>query len=238
MKKLLLAVHSQVVSEELRQCLRGRFEIRRCGDGLAAVSCLRDFCPDVMVIDLMLSNLDGITVIKASHSAGIFPKVIALSDYISPYIADALEQLEVSDLLRYPLDMGAAAARILELSANRTVSVQSDIRDIVAVLGFPMGSSGAAITQTALELYMQNPSQPLYKQLYPAVAGLCGGTPDQVERAIRACVESAWKKRNEEIWRLYFAVGKNGRVAKPTNADFLARISGCIHNLSSKKKTG
>lgn len=238
MKKLLIAVNSELVSEDLKMRLFSRFEIQCCHNGTQALSTLNDFRPDVVLIDLMLSDLDGITVLKAANAAGIYPRVIALSDYISSYIVQALEQLDVCSLFRYASDMRAVTARIIELGEDSKAlsSDRANARNLLAVLGFNMNSSGTSITEIALDLYRKNPSQTLSHELYSAVAALCNGSPAQVERAIRTSIESAWKNRNEEVWRLYFALGKAGNVSKPTNADFLARISGCMENISSSSK--
>ncbi len=248
MKKLLIAVNSQVVSEDFQNRLDKYCRVLCCHSGTEAISLLSEFRPDVLVIDLMLPDLDGITVIKAVRAAGIFPRTVALSDYISSYIVSALEQLEVCRLFRYGIDMRAIAATVLQLIEDREElgSVRSDIRNFIAMLGFRMNNGTSNIIETALELYMRDPSQTFSSALYPATASLCGGSPGSVERAVRYGIECAWKNRNEAIWQLYFAVGKNGRVSKPTNADFLARASCGIRNMRrgireeepAKEKTG
>ncbi len=232
MKNLLIAVNSDVVAESLRECLDGYYKVICCHTGAEALSCLQDCKPDLLVIDLMLPEIDGITVLRASRAAGIFPQVVALSDYVSTYISYALEELDVCSLFRYGSDMGAVAERLIALSEaeGEYQSVQSNIRSILAILGFNMSASGTYITEIALQQYMTNPNQTLSGRLYPDIAQLCKGTAMQVERAIRRSVESAWENRNESIWRLYFSVDKSGKVKKPTNADFLARVSFCIEN--------
>lgn len=235
MKKLLIAVNSEIVSDDLRERLASRFEIVCCHDGTEALAVLNDFRPDLLVIDLMLSGLDGITVLNASLAAGITPRVVALTDYVSSYMAASLEQMDVCSTFRYASDMRVVAARVIEISENlyQCRSVQAQIRNLIAVLGFNMNAFGTRMTEIAIHLYIQNPKQAVTQELYPAVARVCNGTATQVERGIRSSIESAWKTRNEEIWRLYFSVGKDGKVSRPTNANFLARIASCIQNISN-----
>jgi len=57
-----------------------------------------------------------------------------------------------------------------------------------------------------------------------------------VERSLRFAIESAWKRRNEQVWRLYFPAGKNGKVVKPTNAVFLSRIVECLQRSTTDQK--
>ncbi len=235
MKKVLIAVNSEIVSEDLRERLHGHFDILCCHDGTEALAVLNDVRPDLLVIDLMLADLDGITVLNTALAAGITPRVVALTDYVSTFMADALEQLDVCSVFRYGSDMRVVAARVIEVSedSSQCRSVQSQIRYLIAVLGFNMNTFGTHMTEVAVLLYKQNPTQSITRDLYPAVARACNGTATQVERGIRFSIEKAWLSRNEEIWRLYFSVGKNGKVSRPTNANFLARIAGCIENISN-----
>ena len=62
-------------------------------------------------------------------------------------------------------------------------------------------------------------------ELYPEVAARCNGTPSQVERSIRSAIATAWKNRDETLWRRYFMPDKEGTVPKPTNADFITRVA-------------
>ncbi len=246
MKKVLIAVDSEIISEDLCDRLNTCFEVQCCHNGTDAICLIKDFRPDVLVIDLMLTELDGISVLKMAKIAGLLPKVIAFIDYTSTYITEMLEQLDVSSLFRHTTDMRAVTARILELSKQDDDITQVDIQSFLAFLGFKMNTSSTNITRIALEQYQRIPKQALSNGLYPIVASLCNGTPMQVEHAIRKAVESAWRECDESVWRLYFAVGKNNKVKKPTNADFLARASRCISSLregtgqgiGGQKKTG
>lgn len=235
MKKLLIAVNSAIVSEDLQERLCSHFDILCCHNGTQALAVLNDVRPDFLVIDLMFDDLDGITVLNAALAAGITPRVIALTDYVSTFMAAALEQLDVCSVFRYGSDMRVVAARVIEISedSSQCRSVQSQIRNLIALLGFNMNALGTRMTEIAVQLYAQNPSQSITRDLYSAVARACNGTVSQVERGIRFSIEKAWLSRNEEIWRLYFSVGKNGKVSRPTNADFLARIACCIENISN-----
>ena len=62
-------------------------------------------------------------------------------------------------------------------------------------------------------------------RLYPAVAKRCDGSVDQVERAMRTAIQRAWTRRDEQIWKMYFAPLPDGRVRKPSNSEFISRIA-------------
>lgn len=230
MKKLLIAANSQVFSDTLAESLSQQFEISVCCDGTEAIQLLRELRPELLVLDMMLSGIDGVGVLKMAHSLGIFPKVIAYSTYISDYITAALEQMNVCSLIRLPCSMNHLAARILEVAfwQEQDSTLDTELRSILAMLGFKSNHAGCVITETCIKCYLQDPYQPLCSQLYPAVEVILGRTASSVERAMGRAIEAAWNSRDEQIWRMYFPVGRNGKVAKPSNAQFMARIAECL----------
>ena len=102
---------------------------------------------------------------------------------------------------------------------------RSTYAEVLDVLGDYPAVIGFDIMLLALELYSKDPHQRITSQLYPAVSAACNGTVTQVEKAIRDSIESAWKERNEPIWRMYFTPARSGSIPKPTNGEFLARVS-------------
>lgn len=230
MKKLLIAADSRIFAELLQESLTKQFDILTCHDGQEALQLLRDFRPDLLVIDLMLSQIDGIGVIKMAHSSGIRPQVVAYSAYITDYVTAALEQLNVACLIRLPCDHRYVAARILDVAGwqEQEPVIDRELRNILAVLGFRPNHAGCLITESCVRQYMNDPGQTLSTQLYPAVAKSFDSTQAQVERAMGRAVEAAWKARDEQVWRMYFPTGKNGKVNKPSNAQFLAVIGECL----------
>ena len=60
MQSLLIADGSEVLTTQLAEALRGSYHIRVCHNGLAALEQLRERKPDVMILDLLLPELDGI----------------------------------------------------------------------------------------------------------------------------------------------------------------------------------
>lgn len=235
MKKILIAMDSQLQSQQLNLQLSGQYCVAVCNCGEDALNIIKKFQPDLMVVDLFLSDIDGVSLLELFFASGIRPRVIAISPYISDYVTAALERLQVNCLLRSSCNIKYLAARIVDLlNWEETPTTQAKIDYILAVLGFKMNTSGYRITRLALQLYVQNPNQAITSSLYPSVAHGCGGTVTQVEKAIRDSITGAWKDRNDQIWSTYFTIGKNGKVSKPSNGDFLARIGYCICEESFK----
>ncbi len=230
MKKILIVMESALQTEQLVQQLSSLYHVVSCSDGNDGVEAVKEFNPDVLVLDLMLPGMDGVSLLEHSWNGGFRPKVIAMASYISDYIITKLERMNVSCLLRGPCETSQLVVRIMDVACGQEESIDGgrDTANILASLGFKINTSGCRITQLALECFARNPNQKVTTQLYPAVAAACNGTVTQVEKAIRDSIESAWKDRNEVVWRMYFDACKNGKLIKPSNGEFLARITRCI----------
>lgn len=116
--KLLIADGNEEFRRALAAELQGAYHVRCCGDGKEALSLLRSFVPDVLVLDLMLPELDGISLLQSAASAGLCPMVLVTSRFYNDYILGALGELSVGYMMRKPCDIPATAARIGDLSRH------------------------------------------------------------------------------------------------------------------------
>lgn len=238
MKKILIAMESRELSGQLEHSLCGQYRVLCCSDGLEAAEAITLFSPDIIVLDLYISGIDGVSLLELARDSGRKQQVLVITPYISDYILRTLERLEVSCLIRTPCKSCHLVARILDLAVfqeEETIPGREAER-VLASLGFKMNTLGFDVMLLALELYSKDPHQRITSQLYPAVAAACNGTVTQVEKAIRDSIESAWKERNEPIWRMYFAPARSGSIPKPTNGEFLARISAQLFYSSDYKR--
>lgn len=125
-------------------------------------------------------------------------------------------------------DIGDTLEHILFLSRHlQGLDTRHIIKVFLLELNVPAHLDGWSYLIEAIQLQMEDPNQMITKQLYPSVARRCGGglTSGQVERTIRTVIDSAWKMRDDVIWRRYFQVMPNGEIRKPSNAVFIARIA-------------
>lgn len=236
MKKILVAMESSALSEYLQDQLSPYFPVILCQNGEAAAELLRELTPQLLVVDLQLPGMDGITLVRLARDCGLQCRVIALSAFISDYIATALEQLQVDCLMRCGCDVHFLINRMIELLDAPVCPWE--ICRLLTLLGLPVNSAGFRYTQCAISLYLQNPGIPITAGLYPAVALQCGATPTQVEKAIRCCIEAAWKAGDPRLWRMYFPCNRSGMAKKPVNRVFIATIAGyvCPHTGETQQK--
>lgn len=175
-RKLLIADGNEEFRRALAAELQGAYHVRCCDDGKEALSLLRSFAPDVLVLDLMLPGLDGISLLQSAAASGLCPMVLVTSRFYNDYVLTALGELSVGYMMRKPCDIPATAARIGDLSRQiRTPLVtppdpQTQVTNLLLSLSVPSKLRGYAYLREAIPMMLKDPDQPITKVLYPAVA--------------------------------------------------------------------
>lgn len=231
MFKLLIADKSEAFCQALAEQMRGSYEVHTCKEGMRALEMVKKVEPDVLVLDLSLPGLDGIGVLRAIQNAGYHPMVLAVTYQVTNYILCALESLSVGYIVEKPCTVLNVAARLYEFAAflNGLDFNAWDLRDeaytVLLSLGVSLSGKNFRCIHEALVYTTEYQNCFVTKELYPAIAARCGGSPKRVEKAIRDAIEKAWKNCDERIWQLYFAYGRDGTIPCPSNGEFLSRLA-------------
>lgn len=230
MRKVLIADHSEDFAAALGDVLRGTSFVRVCNNGVQALEQLRSYRPDVLVMDVLLPELDGISLLQAAREEGLMTNVLALTRSAAPYITEALDRLGVGYIMMKPCKTDAVRARILDLfnQIKPRMVCQPDLRNTVSnlliSLRVPTKLRGYGCTREAVLYLMRDPEMSITKELYPAVGQICDGNALQVERAIRGAINAAWINQDDTVWPQYFHPCADGTIPRPTNAAFLSRL--------------
>ena len=175
MLKLLIAEGSEEFRQALAEKLTGAYLIRVCVEGKDALETMRSFRPDLMVLDLMLPGLDGVSLLQRASEEADPPTVLAVSCFFNDYILEALTRLNVGYVMKKPCDIDATIARLADLSGhmNRTAFAKPDpgteVSNLLLALGFSTKLRGYAYLRDAILEQMRNPGCMMTKELYPAV---------------------------------------------------------------------
>ena len=112
MHKILIADGCEDFRLALANILQDDYIVRTCADGDQALQLLHSFSPDILVLDLMISGLDGLSLLQSAAETDTPPTVVATSRFLSDYVIETAKQLGVMFLAAKPCSLNAIAARI------------------------------------------------------------------------------------------------------------------------------
>ncbi len=232
MYKVLIADSGEELPQALLEKLNNDFRLFVCKDGIRALDMIRTEHPDILLINMTLAGMDGLMILDIMHALGLHPVAIALLNSVEPYIQSCLAARGVVYTYLQPCSIKSVAARIEELGRHMSGAAPQKSKDalehILRILGVRTKLTGYACIQEAVHQLVKDPEQSLTKETYPAVAAVCGGTPGRVEKAIRGTIIDAWKRREDEIWKVFFQPDHNGELICPSNGDFLSVVVSCL----------
>lgn len=231
MLKLLIADAGEEFRQALADQVKGTYRIRLCQEGRETLDTMLAFKPDLVVLDMMLPGLDGISILQEASRCGIHPTVLAVTKHPSDYVVESAERLHVAYMMVKPCEVKATAARLRDLAervGQPTVNrpePRTLVSNVLLTLGISTKLRGYAYLREAILEMVNQPGQSVTKELYPAVGKICSATKTQVERSIRNAIEKAWENRDEALWRMYFQPSAGELLSRPTNAVFITCIA-------------
>ena len=229
--KILIADSCEEFRLALSELLQPRYCVRSCCDGAQALALLESFSPDVLVVDLMLQTIDGLSVIQTARRDGYVIPIVTTSVFYSDYICSVLSGLDIAYPLQKPCQITTFAERIDDLVRNTCLiptPAASDSATVTAVLlelGMNASRGGFQYTRDAIVMLRRDPGQLLTKDVYPEIAKQYNTSATAVEKNIRDTVAAAWRNTDERILRKYFLPAPNGQVPRPTNHVFLSTLT-------------
>lgn len=228
--ELLIADSNEDFRLALAQVLGDRYRVRCCGTGKEALDILRGEHCDVLVLDLMLPELDGVGLLQTIVEEGICPMTMVVTRFVNEYVLETMSQLGVGYLIRKPCEAAAAAARVLELRCGiHPPAPMHDPRVFVSGLLHSLGVAtrhdGYTYLREAILLMAGDPCQTATKELYPKVAAMFGCRGEQVERCIRNALIIAWNRRDQRVWQQFFPAGNE----RPTNMEFITCLAESLY---------
>ena len=224
MRKLLIAEGDEALRGALVDLLRRNYDITVCADGGTASELIRALRPDVMILDLMLPVKDGFYIME--ENADVRPPVVlGISDFNNDYITQTARDVGIHFMIRKPCLPRVVASRLEHLLNHVPDPQYSDGQSKAARLllefRFNPKVDGFRFLKIAIPLYAQDPHQRICKELYTAIAQICGaGSWNQVERSIRSAIENAWKTQAQP-WSVCFPDAHT----PPTGKSFISRLA-------------
>ena len=207
-------------------------------DGEQAIRMVGRLKPDILVLDLMLSKQDGISVLKAISGMEHPPRTLATSQFMTEYISSTAAGLGVQYLMLKPCDLQAVVDRLEEIRGGESLrnsslrrldknNIETLVTSIIHEIGVPAHIKGYQYLREAIIIAVNDMEviNAITKVLYPQVAKAFGTTPSRVERAIRHAIEVAWDRGDLDTLQRFFGYTVSNTKGKPTNSEFIALIA-------------
>ena len=217
--KILIAdenpAQRKALAGELRRA--GFVNIEEATNGEEALIKIGRYHPDVAILDIWLSKLDGIGVLrncKSLHFGDDLPPAFIIVSMVSNQSIFMEAAHAGADLcLLKPYNMESLCQHIRSLTASRaagetgedtngekrgdgTPDIETQVTRIIHQIGVPAHIKGYQYLRTAILLTVRDSEMinSVTKVLYPSVAKKYQTTTSRVERAIRHAIEVAWDR--------------------------------------------
>jgi two-component system response regulator (stage 0 sporulation protein A) len=224
--------------------------IGKAKNGEEACGIIRERKPDVMVLDLIMPGMDGLSVmetIRGDHSVRKLPRFIILTAVGHESITEDAFNLGAEYYMMKPFDQKNVLNRIKHAARNvkrlpqiveegneelvrEECSLESLVTEMIHEIGIPAHIKGYHYLRDGIMMAVEDMDvlNAITKILYPEIAKQYHTTSSRVERAIRHAIEVAWSRGKLETIDNLFGYTISHRKGKPTNSEFIAMIADTI----------
>lgn len=245
---ILLTDDDEELTAFMTESLSQYEDIRVVGvakDGIEAIEKIEQQKPDVVILDIVMPNLDGIGLLERVKDMKLPKKPIflILSAIGHEYLVQRAIELGAEYFLLKPFNTEILLTRIRQLFRDKLLlsyiskadradddiakhSKQCTCYDVVLMntlknIGIKPGASGYVFLKEAVIQTIKNRQRtlPITKELYPFIANKFNTSTQKVERTIRNAIDNAWLKG--DIINYFPVYAKS----KPTNSEFIARLA-------------
>ena len=244
--KILIADENHAQRQALKDTLarNGYRYVDEASNGEDALIKISRTHPDIVLLDIWLSKLDGIGVIRNTRSINFgsdkAPSFIVVSMVTNQSIFIEATNAGAEMCILKPYDQISLCNHINDVLKNRLRSssntentkdgepdIETQVTKIIHQIGVPAHIKGYQYLRTAIMLTIKDSDviNSVTKVLYPSVAKKYQTTTSRVERAIRHAIEVAWDRGDVDTLNSYFGYTIQNNRGKPTNSEFIAMIA-------------
>ena len=190
---------------------------------------------DIVLLDLVMPNKDGIKVLEHLYQNRIDKKVIVITSYNTQDTIRKVASLGASYFMLKPFELSDLEEKINSLREKSKTEVidlfhnnlQISITKTLHELGVPSHIKGYQYIREGITLVYERPDiiGGITKELYPEIAEKYDSTVSRVERAIRHAIEVSWNRGNWDLMEEIFGHSVDIDKAKPTNSEFIVTIA-------------
>ena len=212
-------------------------------DGRAAVKKIVELEPDVVILDLILPQIDGLGVLEHMEKQRVKSKFVILSAFGAENFVEKALDLGAHCFVMKPFEPSILLQRIREAAQGEGTSGgrrqnqspswqrQAVIEELIArrltELGIPAHYKGYRYLKDGISLVIDDVELlgRVTKVLYPVIAKRNRTSPEKVERAMRHAIETAWSRGDVEVLHRTFGYSVDANRGRPTNSSFIAKLA-------------
>ena len=246
--KVVIADDNKKMVDVIKEVINDEPELEVVGvatNGEETIDVIKKTSPDVVLLDIIMPQLDGISVMQkvredgeCSKPAFIVISAVGMEDVTEDafskgaayYIMKPFDNEVLVNRIRYIRNQHDKVS--VKTVPREPVSItdrnlETDITNIIHDIGIPAHIKGYQYLRDSITLSVKDAEiiNSVTKVLYPTIARKYETTPSRVERAIRHAIEVAWNRGNTDTLNDLFGYTINCGKGKPTNSEFIALIS-------------
>ena len=222
----------------------GYRHISEAKDGEEALARIRAEHPDVVLLDVWLSKLDAIGILKTLGQETMLPEqrpsFIVTSVVNNQNLFYEATEAGADYCMLKPLNYAILGERMIRLVSQKKNArnianlpaamghdLESQVTKVIHQIGVPAHIKGYQYLRFAIIMTVNDNDviNSVTKILYPTVAKEFKTTSSRVERAIRHAIEVAWDRGDVDTLNSYFGYTIQNNRGKPTNSEFIAMIA-------------
>ena len=225
-QRLLVIDGSEDFRHAMQQLFSDRFHVTLASTGTQALALLRQQEFDLIILNLMLPEIDGLSLLEQAGPAHLPKKILAVTPHLSSYVLDCARRLDISYVLYLPCRLELLEKRVMDL-AMAHIHPQDNpaewcfVNNLLASLTLSSNLHGYPFLLDGILLASEEPPRSVTKEIYPILGQRYSCSANSVERSIRSCLELHWPDRDTELWKLYFP----DQSERPSNRAFLFRMA-------------
>ena len=218
-------------------------------NGLEIINIIKDKQPDIVLLDIIMPQIDGLTVmekVKTDKDVTKEPTFIVISAVGRESVTEDAFNMGATYYIMKPFDNQMLINRIRYVKSNKKLldnkraalvtdnseavsdrSLEADITEIIHDIGIPAHIKGYQYLRDSIMLSVKDNDviNSITKILYPTIAKKYQTTSSRVERAIRHAIEVAWNRGNTDTLNGLFGYTISNGKGTPTNSEFIALIA-------------
>lgn len=241
----ILDLLGEIIEEDEELHLVGKAK-----NGEDAYSLIKEKEPDVMLLDLIMPKMDGLSImdlVNRDKEIKKRPNFIIITAVGQERITEDAFRKGANYYILKPFNNDMVLNRIKSVGnishhdvrvvqgnepepMQPKMNLEARVTDMIHEIGIPAHIKGYHYLRDAIIMSIEDMDvlNAITKVLYPTVAKKHQTTSSRVERAIRHAIEVAWSRgKLDTLDELFGYTVSNGK-GKPTNSEFIALIADTI----------